>query len=200
MSYSPWTLTSTTDIYNLNIICMRFGRWMCEHMRMHVLAHSPSCWETSTALIAAAGTGWLGKHAGPLLCSGPKEELRESSFVSSSSTYLTCLHAGKESLCCSIFTSAVFVCSLSFFRVTLSPSSLALLACPISDVWVTLKGRGEPLYNYKRTQLRSCFKTGSNLIWMALQATKRLSFMLLCGAWRCTWSTVWRPQTETPVK
>lgn len=65
--------------------------------RVHIYC-MPACWKTSAALIAAAETGWSGKLACPLLFSGPEEELQESSFVSSSSTYLTCLHNGKESL------------------------------------------------------------------------------------------------------
>lgn len=54
------------------------------------------------------------------------------------------------------------------------------------------------MYNYKCTQLRSGFKTGSNLSWMPLLAAQRLSFMLLCGP--SARPTAWRPQTETPVK
>lgn len=112
----------------------------CSYLRMRC---SLSCWETSRAWVAAAGTGWLVENllAGPLLCFGPKEELQESSFVFSSSTYRTCLHAGKESPRCWILIS-LFLCfslfvffSFSLFSSLLFPSvSLSLTLSSLAVV------------------------------------------------------------------
>lgn len=125
---------SVVSALNLTIYLQRL--WThCGEVGVHApacmqpLAHALSCWETSGALVAAAGTGGLKRLlAGPLLCSGPKEELQESSFVSSSSTYLTCLHSRQESLRCWILTS-LFLSFLCLFFLSLVSLHLTFTYC-----------------------------------------------------------------------
>lgn len=122
---------------------------------LHEAADRPSRAQVicSWGCSAVGLAGWSNSLlAGPLLRSGPKEELQESSFVSSSSTYLACLHTGEESLNLLVlaaeslqFVSALslFVLSVFHFFLSLSHSHLLFLllqrwrkplSCPVPDV------------------------------------------------------------------
>lgn len=104
---------TTTSISPKHLIALWCSLHMCTLMLACGLLHMHRAAETLATLIAAALPGCSGKFVDLLLCCAPKEELQESSFVSSSSTYFTCLYSGRESLCCWLFTSAVFVCFFS---------------------------------------------------------------------------------------
>ena len=118
-------------------VCVCMLMLACGWLHMHCAAsrkllgdlRSNSCYSVR---VTGRLNSWL---AGPLLFSGRKEELQESSFVSCSSTYLTCLHTRKEkpaftNRSCWIFTSLFSVHSLfspSFFFSCFSPSHLLFL-------------------------------------------------------------------------